>query len=78
MGTISTEAWTLSSAARHPDRGELVREQFTFSDAGANEVMAKPIYGCLEGNMLHALMRDPIDICQARKEAVVVVGNSGL
>lgn len=78
MGTISTEAWLLHSAARQPGRGELVKESYTFADITADEVLVKPVFGCLEGNMLHALQRDPIDICQERKEESVVIGNAGV
>ncbi len=78
MSNISTDAWVLRSAARQPEAGQLVKETFTFADISADEVLAKPLYGCLEGNMLHALQRDPIDICQQRGEESVVIGNSGV
>ena len=78
MGTISTEAWVLHSAARSGECSELVRESYKFGDIAGDEVLAKPLFGCMEGNMLHALQRDPVDICHERKEDAVVVGNSGV
>ena len=78
MGVITTEAWVLYSADRQPGRTSLVNESFSFSDISSNDVLAHPIYGCLEGNMLHAVQRDPIDICAERSEEPVVIGNSGV
>lgn len=78
MGTVSTEAWVLPSAARRPKLAELIRETYTFPDITSNEVLAKPIYGCVEGNMMHAITRDPIDICAERGEDTVVLGNAGV
>ena len=78
MKTVSTEAWVLPSVARRPQQAELILETYTFPDITPNEVLAKPLYGCLEGNMLHALQRDPIDICGDRNEDSVVLGNAGV
>ncbi len=78
MGTVSTEAWVLPSVSRRPDRAELIRETYSFPDITPNEILAQPLYGCLEGNMLHALQRDPIDLCLDRNEDSVVVGNAGV
>lgn len=78
MTTITTDAWVLPSTARQPGRGTLIREEFRFPEISATEVLATPIYGCLEGNMLHAIERDPIDICGLRGEDAVVLGNSGV
>jgi|CXWL01.1.fsa_nt_gi NADPH:quinone reductase-like Zn-dependent oxidoreductase len=78
METVSTEAWVLPSIARCPARAELIRETYTFPDISRHEVLAKPLYGCLEGNMLHALQRDPVDVCHERKEDSVVLGNAGV
>ncbi len=78
MGTVSTEAWVLPSATSQPKQAELIRETYTFPELTSKEVLAKPIYGCVEGNILHAIQRDPIDICSARGEESVVLGNSGV
>ena len=42
------------------------------------EVLVEPIYGCWEGNMFHALNRDPVDVCRQRGEPWVVIGNAGV
>jgi len=78
METISTEAWVLPSATRRPNQAELIREIYTFPDIARNEVLVKPQFGCMEWNMLHALERDPTDICHDRGENSVVIGNSGV
>lgn len=78
MGSVSTEAWVLHSATRRPAPASLIKEIYTFPDLTSNEVLAKPIYGCVEGNILHAIQRDPIDICSERGEESVVLGNSGV
>ena len=78
MSSETTEAWVLYSAAGRPGPGELIREEFTISELSSTEVLAKPLFGCVEGNMLHALQRDPVDICEQRKEERVVLGNSGV
>ncbi len=78
MPSITTEAWVLHSTAERSGRCELVKGPFTFSDIDDNEVLARPLFGCLEGNMLHAVQRDPIDICQFRGEDAVVLGNAGV
>lgn len=78
METISTEAWVLPSVSRGGPRAELIRETYTFPGIAPKEVLAKPLYGCMEANMLHALQRDPVDICHERNEDAVVLGNSGV
>lgn len=76
---ISTEAWVLhrgEQGAGHP--AKLARETFTFPDINHDEVLARPIFGCWEGNMGHAIQRSPIDICAHRNEDAVVIGNAGV
>lgn len=74
---IQTEAWVL-----YPGNGNgpaaFVKEPFSFTDIGPTEVLAEPLYGCWEGNMGHAVARIPIDICQFRNEAKVILGNAGV
>jgi NADPH:quinone reductase-like Zn-dependent oxidoreductase len=75
----TTEAWVLHEGS--PDRREpatLRRESFSFADLADDEALVEPIYGCWEGNMAHAIDRQPIDICRARREPRVVLGNSGV
>ncbi len=78
MATISTEAWVLPSVTRRPKQAELIRETFTFPDIGRNEVLARPLYGCMEANMLHAFQRDPVELCHERNEDSIVLGNAGV
>jgi NADPH:quinone reductase-like Zn-dependent oxidoreductase len=80
---IKTQAWILD---RRPPRGHgadggraaLRLGTHEFAEPGDDEVLVEPILGCWEGNMSHALCRDPIDVCQARGEASVVLGNAGV
>lgn len=78
METISTEAWVLHRGEGAGYPGQLVRETFTFPGIGPEEVLARPLYGCWEGNMGHAVQRSPIDICALRDEDRVVIGNAGV
>ena len=75
---ISTEAWVLHRGESAGVAGRLVCETFSFEDIGPDEVLAKPLYGCWEGNMDHAIRRSPIDICELRNEPKVVIGNAGV
>ena len=77
---IQTDAWVLHAGEKGapPVSTELVRETFEMSDPGPEDAVCTPIYGCLEGNMAHALERKPIDIAVARGEDKVVVGNAGV
>ncbi|HYB98827.1 MAG TPA: hypothetical protein VEC57_06785 [Candidatus Limnocylindrales bacterium] len=78
--TVKTDAWVLYAGEKGapPQRTELVREMFEFDDPGPNEVLVSPLFGCMEGNMGHSVERKPIDICIARNEPKVVVGNAGV
>lgn len=78
MSIISTEAWVLHRGESAGVPGKLVQEPFYFNEPGPDELLAKPLYGCWEGNMDHAIRRSPIDICELRNEAKVVIGNAGV
>ena len=83
MAKISTEAWVLHAGEKlntvtPGGDGELVRQTYQFDDIGEQEVLVRPLFGCMEGNMLHAVRRDPIDICRERGEDEVVIGNAGV
>jgi NADPH:quinone reductase-like Zn-dependent oxidoreductase len=77
--SIKTEAWVLyAGKSDKPERAALVRESFEFDDISSEEVLARPLYGCWEGNMGHALDRRPVDIARQRGEDKVVFGNAGV
>lgn len=80
---ITTEAWVIHQGAevrgaRGREPAELRREIYSFPDITEREVLAEPLYGCWEGNMTHALMREPVDVCRQRGEEKVVIGNAGV
>lgn len=74
-----TEAWVLE-AGTEQDRGPttLKRRDIEIQEISSEEVLVKPLYGCWEGNMGHALERKPVDICHQRGEEWVVIGNAGV
>ncbi len=78
--SITTDAWVLYAGERgaKPEPTELVRESFEFDDPGPHEALVSPLYGCLEGNMGHALDRRPIDVPLSRREEKIVIGNAGV
>ncbi|XXX73394.1 zinc-binding dehydrogenase [Sorangium sp. So ce134] len=78
MEAISTDAWVLRRGDGTGGPGRLLRDTFVFPDIGAEEVLARPLYGCWEGNMDHAIRRVPVDVCALRGEDEVVLGNAGV
>ncbi len=78
MRNITTEAWVLYAGGPNKEPGKLVKEPFSFGEITEDEVLVEPLYGSWEGNMGHAIKRDPVDICRLRKEPKVVIGNSGV
>ncbi|MFT4571168.1 MAG: NADPH:quinone reductase-like Zn-dependent oxidoreductase [Hyphomicrobiaceae bacterium] len=78
--TMKSEAWVLHSGEKGaaPELTELVREDFEFREPGPTECLISPLFGCMEGNMAHAVERKPVDICQLRGEPKVVFGNAGV
>jgi NADPH:quinone reductase-like Zn-dependent oxidoreductase len=74
-----TEAWVLRpGTSDKPEPAELKLEEIEFDEISSEEVLARPLYGCWEGNMGHALERKPVDICKLRGEDWVVFGNAGV
>src|SRR5438045_7563641 len=67
MKEIATDAWVLYRGSTGVT-AELKRENFSFPELTEHEILVEPIYGCWEGNMTHALERNPIDICEQRQE----------
>lgn len=80
---ITTDAWVLHAGPAMdktpgPVRAELSRESYSFAEPDVDEALVEPLYGSWEGNMDHALARRPIDVCRARHEDPVVLGNSAV
>ena len=75
---LETEAWVLHRA-QPDDTGpaRLVLETIHLPDLRPDQILVEPLYGCWEGNMTHALLRDPLDVCAMRGEDPVVLGNAG-
>lgn len=74
------KAWCLRAGTGR-DRGRLASlelESIEVRDPGEGELLVEPLYGCWEGNMDHALTRDPVDVNKQREEERVVLGNSGV
>lgn len=74
------EAWVLR-AGGHPDAtpGEaLVRTRIRLPGLEVGEALVEPVIGAWEANLTHAITRSPIDICRARGEDQVVLGNLGI
>ncbi|ACY15458.1 zinc-binding alcohol dehydrogenase family protein [Haliangium ochraceum] len=78
MKTITTEAWVLRPAEEGSKLGPLRLETFTLPPLAPEEVLVRPIFGCWEGNMDHAVRRSPVDLCSTREEPAVVIGNAGV
>jgi NADPH:quinone reductase-like Zn-dependent oxidoreductase len=78
--TVKTDAWVLHAGEKGapPKRTQLVRETFEFQDPGPEVARVTPLFGCMEGNMGHAVERKPVDICLQRGEPKVVIGNAGV
>ena len=68
---------TNPASAAAPAPAKLVRSTIDIPEPGPGEVLVAPLVGCWEGNMGHAVTRAPIDICRARGEDGVVLGNAG-
>jgi NADPH:quinone reductase-like Zn-dependent oxidoreductase len=80
---ITTEAWILDRGAGGGGKGPrasppLRLATYRFDEPDDSEVLVEPIYGSWEGNMTHAICRDPVDICEQRREDAVVIGNAGV
>ena len=78
MSAIATEAWVLHRGESAGTPGQLVRETVRFDAPGPDELLVRPLYGCWEASMDHAVRRSPVDICELRGESRVVIGNAGV
>lgn len=78
---MKVEAWILDKGPtdkENPVAGQLRLGEFELPPLEPEEILVEPIYGCWEGNMGHAIDRNPLDICRARGEESVVIGNAGV
>ena len=74
-----TEAWVIKKGeGPNPGKAVLELESFEIPDITSEEVLVRPLFGCWEGNMGHAIERKPVDICAQRGEDRVVFGNAGV
>lgn len=77
-----TNAWIIrkgiKSNSTGPEAADLISQQIPVRAPTSHEVVVRPILGCWEANMSHAIARSPIDVCRARNEDWVVLGNSGV
>lgn len=69
-----TEGWVLNEH----ENPSISIEEVSISELSSKEVLVKPLYGCFEGNMLHAIERNPINVCKERREKKVILGNAGV
>lgn len=81
--TMRTAAWVLrpgepTKGPAPPNRGMLSLDEFPLPALEKDSVLVEPLYGAWEANIDHALSRRPIDVCQARGEDAVVLGNLGV
>ncbi|MTK01193.1 zinc-binding dehydrogenase [Micromonospora sp. CP22] len=58
--------------------GALQRRVVEIGAPGPGEALVEPLLGAWEANIDHALTRTPIDVCSARGEESVILGNLGV
>lgn len=74
-----TQAWILPAGdERAPAPGRLRLGSVPVAEPGPEEALVEPLLVGWEGNSYHAVERRPIDVCRARGEDQVVLGNSGI
>ncbi len=71
--SLKTHAWILDEVS-----GPIRLDAYELRAAAQEEVLVEPLFVCWEGNMSHAVNRKPIDVCRARRERQVVLGNAGV
>ena len=75
----STQAWLLSiGEEKRPGPGQLDLGTILLGELAPDEVLVEPLLVSWEGNTHHAVQRQPIDVCRARNEPHVVLGNAGI
>ena len=76
LNNMRCEAWILEKGELGNKPGRLLPRQVNIAKLGPEEILVAPIYGCLEANLLHAIQRQPVDICQQRGEPFIIPGNA--
>jgi len=76
MSEITTEAWVLMS--QDGKNTSLQKKTISFPGLEEDEVLVKPLFGCMEGNFTHALRLEPENLFKKRDESEIVLGNSGV
>lgn len=71
---MKTDAWVFVDG----DPVVLTRKDFEFQDITEDEVLCEALYGCLEGNIIHAFTKEPENVFLARRERELVMGNAGV
>ena len=81
MGEV-TPAWLLRSGAETgpiEDIGAALQlERYELPEMGPGDCLVEPLLVSWEGNLDHALRRQPIDVCSTRRDSPLVLGNIGL
>jgi len=75
----STRAWVLRRGDEHArQQGALELATITLPPRSDDQILVETLYGSWEGNMTHALERDPIDVCRRLGQDCIVLGNGGV
>lgn len=53
-------------------------EEYELRPISCEEVLVEPLFGSFEANIIHALLRKPVDVCKQRNEPRVILGNTGV
>lgn len=76
------QAWVLHAGAKGAgsalEDGSFRVEPIELPRPEGDELLVEPLYASWEGNLDHALARRPIDVCRARGEERLVLGNAGV
>ena len=73
---MTHEAWIIENGNGSHEPGKLKPHEIQITSPGPDEIVVAPLYGCLEANILHAIQRKPVDVCQLRGEPFIVPGNA--
>lgn len=72
---MKTDSWVAIDTENGVD---IVRKEYDIPELESNSLILAPLYGSLEGNMVHALNKEPEDIFALRQEKEIVMGNAGV